>query len=150
MPSGAPSRQTNCRARRAARGQHGIEHDQIALGRVHRQFAIVFHRLERFRIAIQADVSHLRRGNQLENAVHHAQARAQNRNHAQFAAAEHLGLAAANRRIDLYVFQRQVARGLIGEQHGNFLEQFAEFFDSRVLIAHNREFVLHQRMIQNV
>ena len=70
----------------AACGQHRIQHNYFALGNVLGQLAVVFHRLQRLLVAVQANVPHLRGGNQRQHAVHHAKARAQNGHQGQLAA----------------------------------------------------------------
>src|SRR5699024_2337034 len=72
----------------AAGGQHGIEDDHVPLGDVGGHLAVVLHRLQGLGVTIQADVAHLGRGDQGENAVHHAQARPQNGHDGQLLARE--------------------------------------------------------------
>ena len=53
------------------------------------------------------------------------------------------------RRFDLDHFQRQVARHLVAEQFADLGEQFAKRLGGAVLVAQQRQLVLHQRVIDD-
>ena len=134
----------------AAGGQHGIHHDQVALVHVGGQLAVVFHRQMGLRVAVQADVAHLRGGNDAQHAVHHAQACAQDRHDAQLLAGDDLGLALCNGRFDLDLLKRQIAGYFISHQHCNFLQELAEILGAALGLTHQSQFVLNEGMIHNM
>ena len=45
--------------------------------------------------------------------------------------------------------ERQVARDLVAEQHADLVEQLAEALGRALLVAHQRQLVLHQRMVDD-
>ena len=47
------------------------------------------------------------------------------------------------------IFERQVARHLVAEQHADLVEQLAEALGRALLVAHQGQLVLHQRMIDD-
>ena len=59
---------------RAACRHHGVDEDDVTLGNIARQLAIIFDRLEGFRVALQAQMANLGRGDEFQHTVHHAQA----------------------------------------------------------------------------
>ena len=61
--------------RRATRREHRVDDEHVALGDVVGELAVVLDRLERHRVAVQADVAHARRRDELEDAVDHARDR---------------------------------------------------------------------------
>ena len=54
------------------------------------------------------------------------------------------------RRFDAAGRKRIVAREFIAHQHRDFLEELAKVARARFLFAHEREFVLHERMVNDV
>jgi hypothetical protein len=54
-----------------------------------------------------------------------------------------------DRRLDRLVAQLHVARRLVAEQERNLREQAPEVRRARVLLAHQRQLVLHQRVIDD-
>ena len=59
-------------------------------------------------------------------------------------------MAGCDGRLDLYILKRQVARDLVSHEHGDLFEKFAEVLRARFLLAHEREFVLNERMIDDM
>ena len=53
------------------------------------------------------------------------------------------------RRFDLFHLQRKIARDLVAQQHADLAEELAERLGRALAIAHQREFVLNKRMIDN-
>ena len=47
------------------------------------------------------------------------------------------------------IFERQVARHLVAEQHADLVEELAEALGRALLVAHQGQLVLHQRMIDD-
>ena len=60
---------------RAARREHRVDDQDVAVGDVVGQLAVVLDRAQRHRVAVQPDVADARRGDQLEDAVDHAETR---------------------------------------------------------------------------
>ena len=92
----------------------------------------------------------LRGGNKAHNAVHHTQTGAQNRHDGQLLACDHLSLRAADRGFDFNRFERQIAGDFVSHQHGDFVQQLAKLLGAGLLIAHQGELMLNQRMIHNM
>ena len=138
------------RRRAAARREHRIDDDEHALGDIARQLAVILDGLERLRIAVEADVADARRRDHVDDAAEHAEARAQDRHDADLLAREHLALALRDRRLDLDVLEREIARDLVRHEHGDLLEELAEILRARRLLAHERELVLDERVVDEM
>ena len=54
-----------------------------------------------------------------------------------------------HRRLDLDVLERQVARDLVAEQHADLVQELAEALRRALLVAHQRQLVLHQRVVDD-
>ena len=134
----------------AAGGQHGIQHQKLAVLAVVRQLAVVFHRVEGFRIAVQADVTHLGRGDQVQHAVHHAQTGPQDRNDADLLAAENVGFGRADGSFHFGFLGGEIAGHLVDHQHTDFLQQLTELLGAGVFVPHQAQLVLDQRMVEYV
>ena len=134
----------------AARSEHGIDDDEHALTDVARQFAEVFDGLQRLRIAVEPDVSDAGSGDEAQHAFRHAESRTKDGNDAELLARELLHAAGSDGRLDLYILKRQVARDLVSHEHGDLFEKLAKVLRARFLLAHEREFVLDERMIDDV
>ena len=115
------------RDRRVAGRQHRVDQDHVALRQVVRQLQVIFDRLQRARLAVEADMPDPRRRHQVEHAVEDAVAGAQDRHQAQFLAGQHRHPGAFERRLDLGLLERQVAGRLIAEQQADLAHQPAEF-----------------------
>ena len=89
-------------------------------------------------------------GHEAQDAFRHAESRAQDGDDAELLARELLRAAGGDRRLDRDVFQRQAARDLIRHEHGNLFQKLPEIFRARFLLPHERELVLHKRMIDDV
>ena len=135
---------------RVARGQHGVHHDDVALLHVLGHLEVVLHRLQRGRVAVQADVAHARAGHHLQHAVQNAVARAQYGHKHQLFAVNLLGLHFFQRGLDFHILRGHVARHLIGHQAAEFAQQAAKAVGAGVFFAHQRELVLHQRVVDQV
>ena len=130
-------------------GKHRIEQEEIPLSRVARHFEIVVDRLERPVIAIKANVTDTRGGNEPENSFHHAQPSAQNGNESQFLAADMPTRSMLEWSVDLAGLHAQLARRFVGHQHRDFVDELFEMLRFRLLIAQDGQLVLHERMPDN-
>ena len=139
-----------CCRRTAARGEHGVRYDECAILDAARELCIVLDGGKCLGVAIEPDVSDARRGDEVQDAVEHPEACAQDGDDAEFFAREHFCMAVCDRGLDLHVAQGEVARDLVCHEHGDLREQFAEFLCPRFLAAHDGQFVLDERMIDEV
>ena len=87
-------------------------------------------------------------GDQVGNAVNHAQTGAQDGNNADGLAGEHLYSRFADGGFDFNRFGGQIAGNFVHHQHGNFIQQLTERLGAGVLIAHNAQLVLDQGMVE--
>ena len=87
---------------------------------------------------------------QIEHAVEKADAGAQDRREHQLLAGDGRLHGLGQRRLDLDQLGRQVARDLIGQQHADLVEKLAEALGRDVLVAHQRQLVLHERVIDDM
>ena len=114
-----------------------------------RQFAIVFHRLERFGVTVQTNMTDTGGGNELQNAVHHAQTCTKNRNKCQLLAGNHIKLSSSDRGLNRYRLQGEIPCRFIAKKHGNFADKTAKLRRGRFLVAHKCKLVLNERMVGN-
>ncbi|MNS50263.1 hypothetical protein D3C72_829060 [compost metagenome] len=132
---------------RIARGDHRVAQDEAAVlhvGQPHQ----VFHRAVLL-VAVHADMADARRRDQLDQAIAHAHAGAQHRHDGQLLAGDHRRIQLHQRRVDAARGQRQVARDLVAHQQRDLAQQLAEGARGRFLVAHVRELVLDQRVIED-
>ncbi len=130
---------------RAAGCQHGVEHQTQGNRGFHRQFVVIFHRSQGLLIAVKANVPHLRRGQQVPDAFHHAQPRAQN-GHQPDLVVHRKALRGRKRGFHRFGARGQIRGGFIGQQRGNFPHQVAEGLGVGLLVAQQGKFVRNQRM----
>src|SRR5690606_17078565 len=102
------------------------------------------------RPAVQSDVPHSRRRDQLEQPVGHAEARAQDRDDRDLLAGDDRRVHLRERRLDRASGEREVARDLVAHQQRDLAQQLAKGARRRCAIAHVRELVLDERMIDDV
>ena len=100
-------------------------------------------------IAVKADVAHLSGRDKREDALHHAEAGAQNRHKRQFPPGDDARDGFAHGRLDLRLFQRKIAGGLIAHEHGDLTDELAEFLRARLFLSQVGQLVLNQRMIHH-
>ncbi|MGF6751030.1 hypothetical protein OKW36_006690 [Paraburkholderia sp. MM5482-R1] len=132
---------------RVAGRDHRIAEDEHAVFEV-RQPHQVFDRPMILR-AIHADMADARRRHQLEQAVRHADARAQHRHDRELLAGDHRRVDLDERRGDAARGHWQVAGDFVAHQQRDFAQQFAERAGRRVPVAHVRQLVLDQRVIED-
>ena len=87
--------------------------------------------------------------NQLNSAVHHAQARPEDGNKRQLASGNHLGFGDGDGGLHLHLAQGEVAGGLIAQQLRDLLDQLPELLGAGVFVPQQGDLVLDQRMIGN-
>ena len=102
------------------------------------------------RVSVQADVAHLGGGDQIQNAVHHPQARPENGNNGQLFARDALELAGGDGGLDLHVLQGQVPGGLVALQRRHLRDDLPKFLHAGVFIPQDTQLMLEQRVVQNV
>ena len=100
-------------------------------------------------VAVQSDVPHASGGEQFEQAVRHADSRAQYRHDRKLLPGDDRGFHLRLRRFDRARGERQVARYLVTHQQSDFPQQLAEGPRGSVLVPHVRELVLDQRVIED-
>ena len=100
------------------------------------------------RVAVQANVADLGRGDQIDHRIHHAESGTQDRDDRHFLARQHAHLCLGDGGLDLHLFGGQTAGGLVAHQRGDLTDDFAEFLDAGILVAEDRQLVLQQRMFQ--
>ena len=163
MPSGAASRQTKRmffaprflqpvdRGDRRVRGrQHRVEHEHQAVGHILRRLEVILDRHQRLRIAIEPDMRDARgraRGSSMPSRKP-MPARRIGASTSFLPASTGAFIGASGVSMSI-IFERQVARHLVAEQHADLVEQLAEALGRALLVAHQRELVLHQRMIDD-
>ena len=126
--------------------EHRVEHQHHAVGEIGRGLEVIFHGLERFRIAIEADMGDARRRHEGQHAVEEADAGAQDRGEDQLLAGDLRAFHRGQRRLDLDPLHGQVAGDLVAEQHADLVEELAEALRRALLVPHQGQLVLNQRM----
>ena len=140
----------NCGYRRVAGGQHGVDHDDVTLLGVLGHLEVVLDRLQGFRVAVQANVANARARHHCQHAVQNSGAGTQNGYQYQFLAVNHFGGHGLQRCFDFDILCRHVARYFVGHQHAQFVKQGAKAAGAGILPAHQGQFVLHQRVVDQV
>ena len=92
-------------------------------------------------------MTNLRYGNEAENAVNHAETCAENRNNSKLFAADlvcgHLGHGS----FDLDFFNGKISGEFVAHEHCDLGEKFAEVLGTGILISHNAELMLDERVV---
>src|SRR3989441_5481235 len=135
--------------RRAAGGEHGVEHEEIARVFTGGDLEIVIDRLEGVVLAVDADVADARRGDELRDALDHAESRAQDRHEGELLSRHPDPPHPLERGFHLRGLEREVLRHLIRHEHGDLVHQLLEVLGRGVLISQDRELVLDQRVIEH-
>jgi len=102
---------------------------------------------EGLRIAIEPDVAHLRRWDEFEDPLDHAQTGAQDRYDRDLLAREHLGRGGADGRGHGRLGQLEVPGRLIGLEHRELFDEFAELLGTGPDVTQDRQLVLNQGMV---
>ena len=133
-----------------AGGEHGVERDGDALGEVGGDLGVVLDRLQRRLVAVEADEADAGGGDELEDAVEEAVAGAQDRDEGELLALEDGGVHLGERGADGLHRHRQVAGDLVGEEEADLAQELAEARGRGVVLAHERELVLDQRVVDDL
>ena len=135
---------------RTAGGQHGIHDQDVPLRHVLGHLAEIFHRLQGLLVTVKADMAHPGRGYHPQHAVHQAKARPENRYHRKFLPLQRGSHGLTDRCLHLFLRQRQVPGGLIGEKHANLGNNLTEIFGRSILIPEDGQLMGQQRMIDDM
>ena len=103
-------------------------------------------RLQRLVVAAQADHADLGVRDHVEHAVEHAQAGAQDRHHGDLLAGDLLDLGRAAPAVDGGRLQREVGRGLVGQQAAELARELAELLGRDVVLAQQADLVADERV----
>ncbi len=98
-------------------------------------------------VALHADMTHASGGHQVENAVDHAKTGAQDRYDSELLAGKLFERVGSDGGLDLDVFHRQVAHGLVAVKKREFAHELTELVGAGVFVAQDRQLVLDERMI---
>jgi hypothetical protein len=100
-------------------------------------------------VAVESDVPHPRRRDELRDALHHAESSAEDRHQRQLLARDLAARHPLKGRVDLDRLRRQVLGGLIGHEHRDLAHELLEVARAGLAVAEDRELVLDQRMIEH-
>ena len=131
----------------AAGGEHGVEQEYPHGLGAGRELAVVLDGPERLLIAVDADMADLGGRNQVEDAVDHAEAGAEDGDEEDLLG-ELLGVAGGQRGLDADRLESQVAGDFVDEEVGQFVERLAEMLVVGVAVAEDGELVLDERVAQ--
>ena len=98
-------------------------------------------------VALHADVAHASGGHQVEDTVDHAKARTQDGHDGEFLAGKLFERGGSDGGLDLDVFHRQVAHGLVAVKKREFAHELTELVGAGVFVAQDRQLVLDERVI---
>jgi len=141
--------QLNRCGRRTARCEHGVHDEHVALSDVLGELAVVLDRLQGLRVAVQTHVTDAGGGDELQDAVDHPEPCAQDRNDGDLLAGEHIGRGLGYRGQHGGLGELKAARRLVGLEHREFLHELAELLGAGLLVAHDRQLVLNQRVVHH-
>ena len=100
-------------------------------------------------VAIHTDMADAGSRDQVEQAVDHAEAGAEDGDDRELAACDLLAGGLADRRRDGNVLQRKIARGLIALENRQLADKVAELLGSGLLVAQNGKLVLDERVVDH-
>ena len=98
-------------------------------------------------VALHTDVAHASGGYQVEDAIDHAKACTQDGNDGELFAGKLLKRCGGDGGLDLDVFHRQVAHGLVAVKKREFAHELAELVGAGVFVAQDRQLVLDERVV---
>ena len=137
----------NARVGAAAGSQHGIYYNDIPLGNIGGQLAVVVHGQKRLGVPVKAYVAYLGGGYEVHHAVYHSQACAQYGNYCQLLAGQYLGMGCSYGSFYRSVLQLKVTGRFIGQQGSQLLYQSAELLGAGGLIPEQGQLMLYQRVV---
>src|SRR6266540_1779016 len=133
---------------RAPGREHRVQHEKRPVLLARGDLEVVVDGLECVVVAVQADMSDARRGDELGDALDHPQAGAQDGDQGELLA-RHLHAAhMLERCIELDGLEGQVLGDLVGHEHRDLGGELLEVLGGRTLVAEQRELVLNQRVGQ--
>ena len=106
--------------------------------------------LERFFIAVHADVAHARGGDHAQHAVDQTETGTEDGDDHELAAGKGGGVHLADGRFNVLGGERKIAGRLVGDEHTDLADQLAEILDTGVLVAHDRQLVGYEGMVHDV
>ena len=133
-----------------AGGQHGIEDDGEPLVDATRQLDVIFHRLQRFLIAIQTHYADLGPRNHIQHAVHEPQSGPQNGHNGYHLARQSVDFHRTGPALDRFAAGFEIFGGLVGQQAGDFLGQHAKFTGGRALFPQQAQLMPDKGMIHDI
>lgn len=92
---------------------------------------------------------HARRRNELQDAVDHAEAGAQDRDDGDLLAGDAFACGGLKRGLDLDILEREVAHSLVSLEDGELAHKGAELVRASGLVAKDVELVLDQRVVDD-
>ena len=95
-------------------------------------------------------MTHLGRGDQAQDAVHHAQTGAEDGHNGHLLAGNALAVGRADGSLHIDGLHGEVTGGLIAHQHGDFGHGGAEVAGAGVFVPQDGQLMLQQGMIQNM
>ena len=98
-------------------------------------------------VALHANVAHAGRGHQVEDAVDHAKARAQNGDDGELLAGKLLKRGGRDGSLDFDILHGQVAHGLVAVKKRKLAHELTELVGADLLVAQDRQLMLDERMI---
>ena len=98
-------------------------------------------------VALHTDVAHASGGYQVEDAIDHAKACAQDGNDGELLAGKLLKRGGGDGSLDLDVFHGQVAHGLVAVKERKLAHELAELVGASALVAQDRQLVLDEWVI---
>src|SRR4029079_16660608 len=110
-------------ARAPPRGEHWVEHDELAFARVCWNLEVVVDGLKRLVVAIQSDMTDAGRGHESQNALDHSEPSAQNWHERQLLSAHLPTSRVLERRLDLDFPELKLARGFVHHQHRDLVDE---------------------------
>ena len=114
---------------------------------VGRELAVVLVRLVGLGVAVHAHVAHARGGDEVEDAVDHAEAGAQDRDDGDLLAGDALAGGDLERGLHLDGLEGEVARGLVALEQGELAHEVAELLGAGLLVAKDSHLVLDHRVV---
>ncbi len=131
-------------------GEHGVDDDRFSVVHIAWDLEVVFHRLQRFRVAIEPNVPHPGRWEDLEHAVENPDAGPQDRYQNNFFAIENRALHGRQGGLDLLPDSGEVSADFVREEHADFVQQIPKGTRAALLVPHQGELVLDKRMVDGM
>ena len=137
------------RRRTPAGGEHRIEEEKVPLPGVTGHLEVVVDRFKRVVVAVQADMAHARGGDEAQDALHHTEPRAENRDQGELLPSNGPSGGGFEGRVDGHGLEGEIAGGLVGHEHGDFVHELLEHLGRRRAITQERELVADERVVDD-